>query len=529
MFVSLVVLAAVWSTGNLLVDPSFKDNDQTVKTELHSGTAVALRETFNNLPAEGGAETLIDLLDANSGAWAARWRLLAGARHNLEISYFVLDSDIFGISFLGHLLKKAREGTRVRIMLDAIGTTLSREIRGNDYLDALAGSGNVEVKMYRPYLFRFRDAFLTLNPVALFVSEHDKILIADDGRALIGGRNIAREYLAEPEDFPRAFRDADLLLSGVQAVAVLRNVFNAGFKSAKAHDVKSEIVDLKDSGTELLLAYEAMDAWIRGVSIPEKTAAAIRGRNLSWLDDLKKLPRLRGALKKEPPQGMTADLRFLDSRPRLLQSGDPVSSGLILLARSAKQDIFIQTPYLILSRAAVSILERAAARGVRITILTNSPISSDNALSQALFLEQWPEVMARVRTLRLFVAGGMRNIHGKIGVIDEQVALVGTYNMEPFSMTCSSELMAAVWSARFSRLLLEQPKRLLAEGPPLVFEYRIALDARGRPKRNEQGKVIVAFGREDHGTAEESVKVQWYRRLVRAAKKVPWTSELFWE
>ena len=56
--------------------------------------------------------------------------------------------------------------------------------------------------------------FLTLNPAAALLSDHDKILLADGRRTLIGGRNIAGEYFGSLQDDPRAFRDTDLLLSG---------------------------------------------------------------------------------------------------------------------------------------------------------------------------------------------------------------------------------------------------------------------------------------------------------------------------
>ena len=79
-----------------------------------------------------------------------------------------------------------------------------------------------------------------------------------------------------------------------------------------------------------------------------------------------------------------------------MEADDPITRSLIRLVRSARKEIFIQSPYLVLPREAVDVLAEAAGRGVRITILTNSPLSSDNAMSQGVFLEQWPELLARV-------------------------------------------------------------------------------------------------------------------------------------
>lgn len=91
------------------------------------------------------------------------------------------------------------------------------------------------------------------------------------------------------------------------------------------------------------------------------------------------------------------------------------------------------------------LLEEAARCGVAITIVTNSPVSSDNALSQAFFLEQWPELLARMPTMRLFVAG-RANLHTKAVTFDGQIGMVGTCNLDPLSMAFNSEVMAAMWS-----------------------------------------------------------------------------------
>ncbi len=523
------VLAALWTMGNMMVEVGLDGQDIGVDVPVPAAQVRSLRDVFQGLPGTGVAESKIELLEENQASWAARWLLLAEARETLDVSYFILDPDIFGISFLGHLLHKANSGVRVRVLLDAIGTSLSREIEGNDYLHGLANAGNVTIKMYRPYLSRFRDAFLTLNPLMILPSDHDKILIADGRRSLVGGRNIGREYLADPLDYPRAFRDADALFSGREIGSAFGTVFQAGFESAKAHDVGRETIDIWDSAEDLILAYEAMDAWLSGRTMSETVSREIRDRGLSWLDDLAKLPRLKGALKKRRSIQTNAEVRLLDSRPRLLKADDAISKSLDCLVGAAREEIFIQVPYVILSSHSVSVLEKAAARGVRITIYTNSPVSTDNPLSQAFFLEQWPDLLARLPTLRLFVAGDGHNVHAKLGAIDGTLALIGTYNLDPVSMSMDGELIAAIWSRRFSARLLSEPKRLIAQGAPVVFEYRIARDSSGLPERDRDGKIVVAFGPEDHSSPDQWKTIQWYRNLLRIAAYLPGTAELLWQ
>lgn len=489
---------------------------------------MSLREAFDTLPASADRTALTLLLD-NTDAWTARWRLLESARQSLDISYFILREDLFGAAFLGHLLKKAKEGVRTRLLFDAQGTAMSFvSPRGNDWLDTLANTGNVKLKLFRPLLNRYVQALLTLNPVALVASEHDKILVMDNHIGMIGGRNISAEYFADPADMPKAFEDADLILQGKTAARRLIAAFEAQYRRDDAQAIERERLNLESYAEELLLAYRAMDAWLKGVPLDASSQERIKTLGLSWRKDLAKFPRLRGALKEPAPEPEAqAETRLLDSRTRLEPREEIIGEALARLSQSARRQILIQSPYLVLSKQAVDTLAAVGRRGVQITVLTNSPVSSDNALSQAFFLEQWPELLARVPGLRIFVTGRARTVHTKLAVFDDQVTLIGTYNLDPISMEINSEIMAAVWSGPFARDAARHPRALLKRGPPMVYEYRIQRDASGQAVRDADGKPIIVFGPRDHADPEEWRKIQVYWATLRAAGKVAGFVPLF--
>jgi phosphatidylserine/phosphatidylglycerophosphate/cardiolipin synthase-like enzyme len=349
----------------------------------------------------------------------------------------------------------------------------------------------------------------------VIVSEHDKILLADGRRALIGGRNIAADYFTPPADDPEAFADTDVVISGPSLGAALEEAFDAEYESGEAKEVEWEEVDLKDSTADLLLAYSAMSAWLHDDPIPPETEEAIRKEGLPWLDELRKMPHLKGALRKTLPPTVEAEVRLLDSRTRLGAPDDFITRSLIRLVRSARREIFIQSPYLVLPEDAVNVLREAGRRGVRITILTNSALSTDNPMSQAVFLEQWPELMARVPGLRIFVAGDRHNLHGKLAVFDRTLTIVGTYNLDPLSIAYNSELAAAVWSPPFAEALVKSRESLLKAGAPRILQYTIARSAKGEPKLGEEGEVEVKFGPEDHLGADERSEAERYRKVFR--------------
>lgn len=530
-FLILLGLAMTWLIARVVVPRPTPPDITETPALTHFGPYhpdMDLRQAFDSLPPAGGENVGLTLLPGNLQSWVARWRMLDETRESLDISYFILREDVFGAAFLGHLLKKTKEGVRVRLLLDRQGTVMSFTSElGLDWLDTLANTGRVQVKVFRPLMNRYLEAFATANLAAAVASEHDKIMVRDRAVGMIGGRNISAEYFAHPADLPLAFEDVDLILRGRNVAHGLIAAFETQYESEGAQAIEPELINIVSYEEDLLLAYHAMDAWVKGTPLDSRFARRIRELRLSWSDDLAKLPRLRGSWSLPLPTEARAETRLLDSHTRLEPTADIIAHGLLRLVQSAQTQIFIQSPYLVLSNEAIDVLAQAAKRGVLITIYTNSPISSDNAWSQAFFLEQWPELLARVQGLRLFVTGETNTLHAKLMVFDDQVALVGTYNLDPVSMGINSEIMAAIWSNHFSKRVAAKPRAHLARGAPIVHEYKIKRDNNDHAVLDESGRPIVVFGPQHHTAPEQWSKIQAYWTILRAAKKIPGFSPLF--
>lgn len=485
-----------------------------------------LRGAFETFPAPGGRPPRLRLLDENVDAWVERWRLLAAARERVDVASFIVRDDVFGLSFFGHLLHLRRQGVQVRLLVDAHGTKMARSPFEEDYLDELVNTG-VAVRVYRPMTARIAQAVLTLDPIAAIASEHDKLLLVDRRLSLVGGRNIAHEYFADPARSADAFRDVDVTIEGKATCRALERAFDVEWDAEATHALEAEDVDLTSHGAELLGAYRAMDAWLRGDPGVDGLLGLADDAAGRWLQVLRNdHPELRGALTSARPRGDRAEVRLLDSAPRRPSADDQVTEGLRRLLAAARDEVLIQSPYLVLSEAAVQLLADAAARGVEITVLTNSASSSDNAVSQAFFLEQWPEVLARVRGMRLFVRGDGHNLHGKTAVFDGQVAVVSTYNLDPISIYVDGEVAVVAWSQDFAGRVAA-PIRAAIEDDPATLEYRIARAPDGTPRRGPDGAPIVEFGPRDHTDPERWTALSAWWRLLRTMKDVAGFDPIF--
>ncbi|MFU8817295.1 MAG: phospholipase D-like domain-containing protein [Pseudomonadales bacterium] len=480
-----------------------------------------LRAAFAALPGDHVGEVAVRPLIDNVEAWTERWRLLAGAEQRLDVGYFILTEDVFGMAMLGHLLHKAEQGVRVRLLLDAMGRTMGRDIDRDDCVPALVGLAGLEVRAYRPMRARLLDALRELNPLAALASNHDKIFVADDAVGLIGGRNIGARYFAHAADLPEAFHDIDLTLEGVAAVAALVGAFE------RIHlDGQTEVVDAADDGlrqrclVEMRRAYRAMDSWLQ----PGRASDAIpvaRSADDRWHQELSELPRLRGALGRPRPAASNGSVVILNSLPRRRPQLDPITASLLMMLQAASRQVLVASPYLVLTEDMAQALAASGERGIDIVTVTNSPVSTDNPFSGELFLDVWPELLAKVPNMRLFAGGTERNLHGKLTVFDGAVALVGAYNLDPISLTINGEIAAAIWSEELAARFAEQPYALLRQGPPLIYEYLIERDARGRPLRDDDGEVLVAFGPADHSDPEQWQRPNLMWRLLRLAAYLP--------
>jgi cardiolipin synthase len=140
----------------------------------------------------------------------ALWRVIEGARERLDVGTFIIGSDAFGQEVMSRLVRRAREGVKVRVLLDGFGA-LSLPRR---YFDQLHEAGG-DVAVFRP-LFSLRNS----GPRNL--RNHRKLTIADDQWLWSGGRNLAGEYFCGNEEYPEPWHDLSFDLHGNVAAAAAR-------------------------------------------------------------------------------------------------------------------------------------------------------------------------------------------------------------------------------------------------------------------------------------------------------------------
>jgi cardiolipin synthase len=140
-------------------------------------------------------------------------RQIRQARHHIHFTTFILGHDDTGREAIKLLAERAREGVKVRLLLDSLGCLFSR----GGFVAPLVKAGG-EVGRFMPVMpFSSRGSANLRN--------HRKMVIFDHATAIIGGRNIARENMG-PRPYRKRWRDLGTLIEG-PAAAMLNEIFIA--------------------------------------------------------------------------------------------------------------------------------------------------------------------------------------------------------------------------------------------------------------------------------------------------------------
>lgn len=474
-----------------------------IHAEPIPGLTGKVEAVFDELASgHGGApDAHVRLLTDNVDSWYARWHIIEGARKSIDVTYFIIDNDVFGRSFLGLLFKKAQEGVAVRLMVDARGTkTLARTWMGQDILQELVALPNVAIKVYNPVakaLLRLPEEYRSA-----VASNHDKLVIVDGEWLITGGRNISKHYFACQEDEPDAYRDTDVLIRGGTPPAHAKRAFEEEWDKSSNTEIGPDwLGNWVSRRLDLELARRSMHSHMLGLDpVKELEASGKFTKKLNFVQaELEPFKNLRSFHGFAPFRGERAyPVLLLDKHSLWKDQRNDISRSLEKLCDAAEREILIQNPYVVLTEAAKAAMKRASDRGVDVIINTNSPESTDSLLTQVLFVREWKQLLRDIPRLRIFALEGNNKLHAKVFVVDRKVALVGTYNMDYLSEQVNSEDVAVIKSQPFATMNYH---RIMGDCQR-SHEYKIRV--------TPEGKIEQLFGPSDH---VESKAMQWVERL----------------
>ncbi|WP_064091652.1 cardiolipin synthase [Rossellomorea aquimaris] len=129
------------------------------------------------------------------------------AKDHIHIQYYIFKNDTLGRKIVDRLTYKAKQGVKVRLLYDEMG---SRRTRRRFFKDLLTAGGEVEV------FFPSKIPFINLR---LNYRNHRKIVVIDGKVGYVGGFNVGNEYLGLNPKFGY-WRDTHLRIVGSASLAM---------------------------------------------------------------------------------------------------------------------------------------------------------------------------------------------------------------------------------------------------------------------------------------------------------------------
>lgn len=213
-----------------------------------------LAQTTTGLPPS--TATAVQLLVDGSATYEAIIDAVRQAENHIHLEYYIYNPDRCGQRLLDALVERARQGVKVRLLLDAVGSSKV----GKRFLQPLHEAGGESAWFHPTRLRPFTRPWVNLRT-------HRKIVVVDGRVAFTGGINITDE---EDETLRAdAYRDLHLRLEG-EVVRSVQQVFVEDWVYATGQQRKDF------QGTRL---WSALEANIQG-GISAQTL--VSGPDSSW-------------------------------------------------------------------------------------------------------------------------------------------------------------------------------------------------------------------------------------------------------
>lgn len=390
--------------------------------------------------------------------------LSEAAKESIDIQYFIFSGDNVGLIAIDYLLKAAERGVNVRLLVDDIMV----EADADDLL-ALNSHPNLGIKIYNPTANIGKNLPSKLHSIAtdfrgVNQRMHNKTFSVDGKVVITGGRNIADEYFDYDHEYN--FRDRDVMLVG-ESVVEVTNSFSLFWESDLSIPVE-DIVSVSELEMNVEVKFEYLKQYACN---PANFWPEVRA-------NIENVPLLFEELSTSGQVVWVDDVSFISDLPGKNDGSDGLAGGgistdaLIGLINGAKETIYIQTPYLVTTELSQHLFQKAIERGVEVKILTNSLMSTDNLEAFSGYkrerkkllnigvqiYEFKPDAAIRYKVMTGALQKEMNftpifGLHAKSMVVDQEVAVIGTFNLDPRSANLNTECIAVVRDTTIARNL----------------------------------------------------------------------------
>jgi cardiolipin synthase len=204
-----------------------QDQRHTADREGECTELARLGQATTGLPPASAHS--VRLLVDGAATYASLLADIAAAREHVHLEYYIYQPDATGAALRDALVERARAGVKVRVLLDAVGSSKASQ----RFFAALTDAGGEFVWFHPPRFGRI------WTRTWVNMRTHRKIAVIDGRIGYTGGINVTDEE--DESRRPDAYRDLHLRLDG-DAVRMLQLVFVEDWMYAtQSRDIVAEL------------------------------------------------------------------------------------------------------------------------------------------------------------------------------------------------------------------------------------------------------------------------------------------------
>src|ERR1700722_13748198 len=253
-----VAFSALLLAAGCATQPPGASQPKPPSSALEPSVENTLGNAFVPLGKSHGDDSGFRMLSAGIDGLTARVEMIDAAQRSLDLQPYIFRSDKSGNLVAQALLRAADRGVRVRVITDD-----GESVSGDERILSLAAKPGIEIRLFNPLRYRgrlklLRGADWLFEKGRLDYRMHNKLMVADNAVAIIGGRNIGDQYFQiDPES---QFGDDDVVVAGPM-VQRLSGVFDEFWNGRLA--IPAQSVDKRHTSERALAEYLAVLARYR--------------------------------------------------------------------------------------------------------------------------------------------------------------------------------------------------------------------------------------------------------------------------
>lgn len=368
------------------------------------------------------------VVETSMDALNFRIQMIHQAKERIVLSTFDIRAGQSCDDIFSSILEAADRGVAVQILVDGLYGSL--HMNNEPLFYVLGAHPGIEIKFYNiPHL---------LKPWTIHGRMHDKYILIDDNLLLMGGRNTFDYFLGE-YNMRNLSYDRDVL------------IYNTAYENKED---QSSAVWQTDAYFKDMWSLDACETVFENPSksMKKKMAAEKSRLREHYLSLTQSHPELTVPDYNYESATIPIKKATLIWNPTHILGKEPwIWYQLEVLMKQAKERVYLHTPYAVFSKDMYRGMTETGSTVPDFKMMLNSVAVGDNFMASSDYIYNKHKILDTGVTI--YEYNGDHSSHGKSMLIDHDLSLIGSYNLDMRSTYVDTETMLVIHGEEFNQQL----------------------------------------------------------------------------